>query len=78
MTTPARPKRRWGSEFQLTDLLETSPGPMKLVLQDFALLTIAAQLSSQFPGQLVFKGGFVLRHVGSLLDKCGSTITALR
>ena len=67
MTAPAGPKRRWGTEFQLTDLLETSPGPMKLALQDFALLSIAAQLSSQFPGQLVLKGGFVLRHVHGLL-----------
>lgn len=31
-------------------------------MRDFALVTLAGQLSEAFPGQLVFKGGFALRH----------------
>jgi predicted nucleotidyltransferase component of viral defense system len=36
---------------------------MEFAVRDFALITLAAQLSECFPRQLVFKGGFVLRHV---------------
>ena len=31
-------------------------------MRDLALVTLACELTSAFPGQLVFKGGFVLRH----------------
>ncbi len=34
-----------------------------MIERDFALVTVAAHLVDQFPGQLCFKGGFVLRHV---------------
>lgn len=56
------PARRWGDDFQLLDLLSDSPGSQDLAVRDFALLTIAARLVGDLPGQLVFKGGFVLRH----------------
>jgi predicted nucleotidyltransferase component of viral defense system len=67
MTGPSRPKRRWGSAYQLSDLLGQSPGGLEFASRDFALLTLAAELSFRFPGQLVFKGGFVLSHVHGLL-----------
>lgn len=57
------PTRRWGDAFALQDLVDQAPGGPELAARDFALLTIAAKLTSTFPGQLVFKGGFVLRHV---------------
>lgn len=38
------------------------PGGMPFAVRDFALVTLAGELSAAFPGQLVFKGGFVLRH----------------
>jgi predicted nucleotidyltransferase component of viral defense system len=44
------------------DLLEGMPGGLDVAVRDFALLTLAGQLTMTFPGQLVFKGGFVLRH----------------
>ncbi len=44
------------------DLLEGMPGGLDVAVRDFALLTLAGQLAMTFPGQLVFKGGFVLRH----------------
>jgi len=44
------------------DLLESMPGGLVVAVRDFALLTLAGQLATTFPGQLVFKGGFVLRH----------------
>jgi predicted nucleotidyltransferase component of viral defense system len=43
-------------------MLEGMPGGMAFAVRDFALVTLAGQLSATFPGQLVFKGGFVLRH----------------
>jgi predicted nucleotidyltransferase component of viral defense system len=48
-------------------LLEQSPGSLEFASRDFALLTLAGELSFRFPGQLVFKGGFVLRHVHGIL-----------
>jgi predicted nucleotidyltransferase component of viral defense system len=67
MTTPTGPTRLWGSAYALSDLLEQVGGGATYAVRDFALLAIAAQLSARFPGQLVFKGGFVLRHVYGLL-----------
>ncbi len=61
--TGRHPQRKWGSDRQLTELLESLPGGVGVATRDFALVTLAAQLSGSFPGQLVFKGGFVLRHV---------------
>jgi predicted nucleotidyltransferase component of viral defense system len=57
------PRRLWGDAYALSDLLEQAGGGHDYAVRDFALLTIAAQLTEKFPGQLVFKGGFVLRHV---------------
>lgn len=56
------PKRRWGGVYELVDMLEAMPGGMTFAVRDFALVTLAGELSTAFPGQLVFKGGFVLRH----------------
>jgi predicted nucleotidyltransferase component of viral defense system len=56
------PRRRWGSDFELIDMLAELPGGIAVAARDFALVTLAGQLSASFPGQLVFKGGFVLRH----------------
>jgi predicted nucleotidyltransferase component of viral defense system len=67
MSDQSRPKRRWGTEFQLRDLLDQSQGSLELATRDFGLLMIVEQLSAQFPSQLVFKGGFVLRHVHGIL-----------
>jgi hypothetical protein len=67
MNAPGGPRRRWGSAYQLSDLLEQSPGSLEFASRDFALLTLAGELSFRFPGQLVFKGGFVLRHVHGIL-----------
>lgn len=61
------PKRLWGTDFQLQDLLEQMPGPPEFATRDFGLLTLAGQLSARFPNQLVLKGGFVLRHVHGIL-----------
>ena len=61
------PRRLWGTAYQLSDLLDQSPGGPELAARDFALLTLAGQLSFRFPRQLVFKGGFVLRHVHGIL-----------
>ncbi len=38
------------------------PGGMAFAVRDFALVTLAVELSATFPGQLVLKVGFVLRH----------------
>ena len=46
----------------LSDLLEQGSGGATYAVRDFALLSIASHLSARFPGQLVFKGGFVLRQ----------------
>ncbi len=67
MNEPAGPRRLWGSAYQLSDLLDQSPGGLEFAARDFALLTLAAHLSFRFPRQLVFKGGFVLRHVHGIL-----------
>jgi predicted nucleotidyltransferase component of viral defense system len=63
----AEPKRRWGDAYALYDLLEQTDGDPDFVVREFALVALAAQLSSRFPHQLVFKGGFVLRHVHGVL-----------
>lgn len=57
------PRRRIHNDFDLQDIAEESARPIELIERDFALVTLAAHLSDQFPGQLCFKGGFVLRHV---------------
>jgi len=56
------PNRLWGGVYELLEMLEQMPGGMAFAVRDFALVTLAGQLSQTFPGQLVFKGGFVLRH----------------
>ena len=61
------PRRPWGTSYQLSDLLEQSPGGLDFATRDFALLTLVGELSFRFPGQLVFKGGFVLRHMYGIL-----------
>lgn len=58
----AGPNRRWGGVYELLEMLEQMPGGMAVAVRDFALVTLASRLSETFPGQLVFKGGFVLRH----------------
>lgn len=60
--TGADLRRRWGRDFELIDLLQRQPGGISVATRDFALVTLAGELSASFPGQLVFKGGFVLRH----------------
>lgn len=57
----ALPRPRWGDAYTLGDLLSQTGGG-SLAARDFALVTLAGHLSASFPGQLVFKGGFVLRH----------------
>jgi predicted nucleotidyltransferase component of viral defense system len=64
---PAGPKRRWGDAYTLSDLLEQAGGGPDFAVRDFALLTLAAHFSSRFARQLVFKGGFVLRHVHGMV-----------
>jgi predicted nucleotidyltransferase component of viral defense system len=63
VSAEAAPRRLWGHAFALDDLLAGYGGSREFAVRDFALLTLALQLSARFPGQLVFKGGFVLRHV---------------
>jgi hypothetical protein len=67
MTESARPRRRWGDAYALSDLLERIGGGLDFAVRDFALLTLAGHLSARFPRQLIFKGGFVLRHVHGLV-----------
>lgn len=55
-------RRRWGGITQLIEMLEDQPGGMEFAVRDFALVTLAGELATAYPGQLVFKGGFVLRH----------------
>jgi Nucleotidyl transferase AbiEii toxin, Type IV TA system len=57
------PRRLIHSEYDLQGLAERLDRPIELIERDFALVTVAAHLADQFPGQLCFKGGFVLRHV---------------
>lgn len=51
------------NEYDLQEIAELQDRPIELIERDFALVTVAAHLVDQFPGQLCFKGGFVLRHV---------------
>jgi predicted nucleotidyltransferase component of viral defense system len=51
------------TEFELQDVVEALDQPAGLIARDFALMTIAARLTERYPGELCFKGGFVLRHV---------------
>ena len=67
MSGSTGPRRLWGNAYQLSDLLDNSPGGQEFAARDFGLLTLAAHLSCHFPRQLVFKGGFVLRHVHGIL-----------
>lgn len=67
MTHVPTPVRRWGDDFQLRDLIDAQAGGRELVSRDFALLTIVINLAAAFPRQLVFKGGFVLRHVHGVM-----------
>ncbi len=67
MNRSAGPRRLWGDAYQLSDLLDKAPGGQEFAARDFALLTLVANLSFRFPRQLVFKGGFVLRHVHGIL-----------
>lgn len=57
------PVLRVRTEFELQDVVEALGQPAGLVARDFALMTIAARLTERYPGELCFKGGFVLRHV---------------
>jgi len=57
------PALRVRNEFELQDVVEALDQPADLVARDFALMTIAARLTERYPGELCFKGGFVLRHV---------------
>lgn len=57
------PRRLIHNEYDLQELAEQLDRPIELIERDFALVTVAAHLADQFPGQLCFKGGFVLRHV---------------
>jgi predicted nucleotidyltransferase component of viral defense system len=57
------PVLRVRTEFELQDVVEALDQPADLVARDFALMTIAARLTERYPGELCFKGGFVLRHV---------------
>jgi predicted nucleotidyltransferase component of viral defense system len=63
VTAGSKLRRLWGNEYLLQDLLDQAGKDAGFTVRDFALLTLAGQLSAQFPGQIVFKGGFVLRHV---------------
>lgn len=67
MSPPDSPRRCWGSAYQLDDLLTTMPGNREFAVRDFALLTIAGHVAAHFGDQLVFKGGFVLRHAHGIL-----------
>lgn len=57
------PRRLIHNEYALQEIAEQQDRPIELIERDFALVTVAAHLVDQFPGQLCFKGGFVLRHV---------------
>jgi hypothetical protein len=52
LSTTGAPRRLWGDAYALSDLLELVGGGIIFAARDFALLTLAAQLSIQFPGQL--------------------------
>ncbi|MHB1808595.1 MAG: nucleotidyl transferase AbiEii/AbiGii toxin family protein [Solirubrobacteraceae bacterium] len=57
------PRRLIHNEYDLEEIAEEQDRPIELIERDFALVTVAAHLIDRFPGQLCFKGGFVLRHV---------------
>jgi len=57
------PRRLIHNEYDLQEIAEQQARPIELIERDFALVTVAAHLVDQFPGQLCFKGGFVLRHI---------------
>jgi len=59
MTPPGRVQ----TAADLRDIAEELGRPLPAIEQDFLLVRIAAQLQADFPDQLCFKGGFVLRHV---------------
>ena len=61
----------------LLDLAERLGRPAGEVEQDFLLVQIAAQLQQDFPNQLCFKGGFVLRHAYGV-DRMSVDIDATR
>src|SRR5258708_2006475 len=46
----------------LREVAERMGTSLDVVERDFLLVTVAARLALDFPGQLCFKGGFVLRH----------------
>jgi hypothetical protein len=58
--TPPRLSRLVHNADDLRDIAERMNTPLDVVERDFLLVTVAAQLSIDFPGQLCFKGGFVL------------------
>jgi predicted nucleotidyltransferase component of viral defense system len=49
--------------FELQDVADRLRRAPELVTRDFALMAIVARLTQQYPDELCFKGGFVLRHV---------------
>jgi predicted nucleotidyltransferase component of viral defense system len=57
------PVLRVRNAYELQDVVDASGQPPDLVARDFALMVIAARLTEQYPDELCFKGGFVLRHV---------------
>lgn len=59
----AGPALRIRNEYELQDLIEELGRDATLVERDFALVTIAAGLVTEYGNSLCFKGGFVLRHV---------------
>lgn len=54
--------RRWKGSYDFKAMLQEMPGGLAFAVRDFALMALAGELSLKFPGQLVLKGGFVLRH----------------
>jgi predicted nucleotidyltransferase component of viral defense system len=71
------PRRLIHNEYDLQEIAEQEDRPIEMIERDFALVTVAAHLVDQFPNQLCFKGGFVLRHVrGS--DRFSADLDATR
>jgi predicted nucleotidyltransferase component of viral defense system len=56
-------KRLVHNEYDLQAIADRLDQDPLLVERDFVLMTITAELVEEYPGQLCFKGGFVLRHV---------------
>lgn len=69
------PRRLIHHADELRELAELQQLPIDLVERDFVLVSIAALLVEDFPGQLCFKGGFVLRHVHGHLRLSGDADT---